>query len=75
MLLKRTGLVIKKPGQKNPPNKTQKKPPKKTHLKAGFFWVLLGFLKLMSIFGAKVTIFLVKCLWKSFNLGCNKYEI
>jgi hypothetical protein len=48
----------------NPPNKTQKKPPKKNHLKGGFL-VLLGFLKLTSVFGAKVTIFLVKCFWKS----------
>jgi hypothetical protein len=27
----------------------------------------MGFLKLISIFGAKVTIFLIKCHWKSFN--------
>jgi hypothetical protein len=48
-----------------------KNPPKKTRL---FYWVLLFFLKLTSIFCAKVTIFLIKCLWKSFNLCCNEYE-
>jgi hypothetical protein len=39
----KAGLAIKKPAQKNPPNKTQKTPPKKTHLKVvffGFYWVV-----------------------------------
>jgi hypothetical protein len=62
------GLAIK-----NLPNKTQKTR-LKTHLKAGFLGFYWVFLKLMSIL-VQVTIFLVKCLWKSFNLGCNKYEI
>jgi hypothetical protein len=55
-----SGLAIK-----NPPNKTQKNPPNKTHLKAGFFGFYWVFLKLTSVFVAKVIIFLVKCLWKS----------
>jgi hypothetical protein len=57
------GLAIK-----NPPNKTQKTPALKNHLKAVFLGFIVFFLKLTSIFGAKVTIFLIKCLCKSFYL-------
>jgi hypothetical protein len=47
------GLAIK-----NPPNETQKNPPKNPHLKAVFFGFYCFFLKLTSVFGANVTIFL-----------------
>jgi hypothetical protein len=50
-----TGLAIK-----NPPKKTQKTA-LKPHLNAGVLG-FIGFFKLTSVFGAKVTIFLVKCL-------------
>jgi hypothetical protein len=50
------GLAIK-----NPANKTQKTP-KKTTSKQEFLCFIVLFLKRTSDFGAKVTIFLVKCV-------------
>jgi hypothetical protein len=50
------------PAQKNPKNRL-KKPTSKWG-----FWVLLGFFKFDLYFLCKSHCFLIKCLWKSFNL-------
>jgi hypothetical protein len=55
-----TGLAIKNPPKKTrpiKPKKTQKKTPKNPP-QSGFFGFYWDFLKLKSVFGAKVTIFL-----------------
>jgi hypothetical protein len=63
-----SGLAIKNPPKKPHPIKPQKTPLKPPP-QSGFFLGFIGFFK--TVFGAKVTIFLVKCLRKSLNLGCN----